>query len=120
MGKESGGDVQLAWALSVVRSSVLKSVRGLSLPNRNLYVGDKDVRLGPAIDFSRVSRLEEQVQGFSQILARLFDSASLTGYVEFRAKGNVHIALPLNQRGQTTHHGHTPILQPIANRKAKG
>lgn len=74
---------------------------GRELPNQNLYMSNKEVRLRLAINFGRVGSLEEKSESLSQIGARLLDCASLTCDVEFGTKGEVHIPLPLNQRGKT-------------------
>ena len=81
---------------------------------------NEEIRLRPALDFRGIGSLEKQAQGFCQIGARLLQCASLACNVEFRAKRNVNVPSPLNQCGQPAQHGHTPILQPIANREALG
>jgi hypothetical protein len=92
--------------------SCSREVLTRSLPNHHLNLGHEHFAVQSACNFSGISRLEEQLESFDQILARGFNPVALAGDVQFRAKGHVGIFLALDNRGQSASGLHGPDCTP--------
>src|SRR5260370_36378235 len=88
----------------------VSSPEGPSLPNRDLYLGNKHVRLRPSIDLRSVRRLEEQGQRLGQIGASLFDRGALAGDIELWTKGDVAVSLSFDNGCEDPKRGHGSIV----------
>ena len=70
------------------------------LPDRDLQAGHVGLPRAPPLDFRGIGRLEEEFQGFLEILPRLLDGVSLTGDIEFRTKGDISVPFSLDDGGE--------------------
>src|SRR6266478_5327431 len=82
--------------------------RTRSLPNLYLEPRDKNFGVTAAFYLARICRLKKQLDRFLKIVARRFDRIALAGYVEFRAKPDIAVTFPLNNRGELLCLLHTP------------
>lgn len=72
--------------------------RTRSLPNCHLNLGDKNFTCQPSVNLILGGMLEEELQGFTQVIFSFLDRVALTGNIEFRTKGNKPIIFTLNDR----------------------
>ncbi len=71
-------------------------------------------RMMPAFDFRRISRFQEQYDGFFQIACRPLNRRSLAGHVHLGAKRHIKVALFLdNCRIAVLRQGSAPLSRPL-------
>jgi hypothetical protein len=84
-----------------------------SLPNSHLKPRNEHLVVHAALNFRSVGRFKEQLQGFDQVRSRFVDRRALASNIHLRAKGNIAVALPLDDcRQLSSMHGHkrtTPV-----------
>jgi hypothetical protein len=73
--------------------------RTRSLPNRHFQASHENLGVKTALDFRRVGRLEEQLDGLDEILPRGLDGISLARDVELRTERNVPVAFAFDDPG---------------------
>lgn len=91
------------WPESSAQTSFPEKTR--SLPNRDLQAGDEDLGVQSVLHLARFRALEEEPEGLDEVGARLLDGGALARDVQLRAKGNVSVALALDDPGQLADHG---------------
>src|SRR5262249_36934371 len=82
-----------------------------SLCNRDLDRGDVDLAVQAFGNLGRTRRLEEQLNGFLKVGARLLDRVALAGDIDLRTQRHEAIAFALDQRRQSSPfaHVHLPV-----------